>query len=202
MKRQKLFFIFCTIVFHFLIASIFTSCGSNAVAGTYTREGNTAIFYIDGYDDDDNDNFIVTVSGNKLSVNLDGEQFTMTRINTSSNPFAGTWKGTDEDGDSVEIIFGDTFLMAYYTKDIDDIDEGNVGDYEYDGNEAEWEIDGCCDEAVISDNRLRGTFYEIPFTAAKINTSSNPFAGAWRGHVEGTRFEVVIGEITWAIRIF
>jgi hypothetical protein len=145
---------------------------------------------------------MATVSGNTLSGIFDGQRFTATRVNTSSNPFAGTWKGTDEDGDSVEIVFGDTILMAYYTEDIDDIDEDNVGEYWYDGNEAEWEIDDCYDEAVISGNRLRGTIYEYSFTAVKTNTSSNQFAGTWRGRVEGIRFEIVIGETTWAVHIF
>jgi len=147
---------------------------------------------------------IATLSGNTLSGKVDGQQFTATRVNTDSNPFAGTWKGTDEDGDSVEIVFGDTILMAYYTEDIDDIDEENVGDYEYDRNKAKWEIDDNCNEAVISGNRIRGTgtVYEIPFSAVKTNTSSNPFTGTWRGRVDGTRFEIVIGETTWAARVF
>jgi hypothetical protein len=194
MKRKKLFFIFCTVVFIFFITTTFTSC---IFAGTYNRKGNTATLYMGG-----RSNGSATVSGNTLSGNFDGQQFSATKVNTGSNPFAGTWKGTDADGDSVELVFGDTILMAYYSEDIDDIDEENVGDYEYDKNKAGWEIDDNEDEAEISGNRLKGTLFEIPFSAVKSNTSSNPFTGTWKGRVDGTRFEIVIGETTWAVHIF
>jgi len=172
-----------------------SSC--NFFAGTYTRNGNTATVYLDG-----ERKGTATVSGNTLSGNLDEQRFTATKVNTNSNPFAGTWKGKDEDEDLVEIVFGNTILMAYYSDDKDDIDETNVGYYEFDGNEAEWEIDDEYGEAAISGNRMKGVFFDIPFTANKVNTSSNPFTGTWRGSVDKTRFEIVISETTYAVHIF
>jgi hypothetical protein len=195
MKTRKLTVILFNTAFYILATAILTGCP--LFAGTYTRSGNTATLYMDG-----EKNGSAAVSGNTLSGNLDGQQFTAARVNTGSNPFAGTWRGTDEDGDSVEIVFGSTILLAYYRDDPDDIDETNVGIYDFDGNEAEWEIDDQYDEAAISGNRMKGTVYEIPFTAARVNTGSNPFAGTWRGSAGEIRFEVVIGEGAWAFRIF
>jgi hypothetical protein len=192
-KRNLTFILFSTAIF--FTTAILTGCPF--FAGTYTRNGSTATIYMDG-----EKNGTATVSGNTLSGSLDGQRFTATKVNTASNPFAGTWRGTDDDGDSMEIVFGNTILMAYYREDIDDIDESNVGIYEFDGNEAEWEIDDQYDEAVITGNRMKGTLYEVPFTATRANTGSNPFAGTWRGSVEGIRFECVIGETTWAFCFF
>jgi len=192
MKKRNLTYIVFTVAFYFLIAAIFTGCPF--FAGTYTRNGSTATLYMDG-----ERSGTVTVSGNTLSGTLDKQRFTATKANNGSNPFAGTWRGKDADGDSVEIVFGNTILMGYYSEDIDDIDESNVGVYEFEGNEAEWEIDDQYDEAAITGNRMKGTFCEIPFTATKVNNSSNPFIGTWRGSVDGTRFEIVIGEKTWAV---
>ena len=187
-KRNLTFILFAT--------AILTGCPF--FAGTYTRNGSTAAIYIDGEKKGS-----ATVSGNILSGNFDGQRFNGTKVKTGSNPFAGIWRGTDEDGRSVEIVFGDTILAAYYSEDIDEIDDCSVGIYVFNGNEAEWKIDTQCDKAVIFGNKMKGTLYEIPFTATRVNTGSNRFAGTWKGSVEemGFRFECVIGETTWAFHV-
>jgi len=164
-------------------------------AGTYTRNGNNAVLYRDGKKD-----ATASVSGNTLSVISDGQKYTATKANTGSNPFAGTWKGTDKDGDSLEIVFGNKILMLYESDDKEDIDETNVGSYEFEGNAAELEIDDEYLEASISGNRMK--IKDIDLSFSKVNTGSNPFAGTWRGSSDGIRFEIIMGENTWAIHFF
>jgi len=172
--------------------------GCDSFAGTYARNGNTATVYLDG-----EKKGTATVSGNTLSGNLDGQRFTATKVNTNSNPFAGTWKWTDKDGDSFEMVFGNTVLMAYSSDEKDDIDETNVSYYEFDGNKAELEIEDEYFEAAVSGNTL-SLYYDEEQIAklTRVNTSSNPFAGTWRGSVDKTRYEIVISETTWAVHIF
>ena len=184
------------IVFISLVTVFFSGCFT--AAGTYTRNGNNATLFQDGHRSGS-----ATVSGNNLSGTLDGHRFSATRVNTASNPFAGTWRGTDEDGESVELVFGDSILMAFHMEDMEWIEESNVVMYDFFDNEAEWEIDDWYyDYAVISGSRMTGTLFEIPFTANRVNIGSNPFVGTWRGSLDGIRFELVIGDATWAVRTF
>jgi len=193
MKKQKsLFFT----AFVSLTAVFFSGCF--VAAGTCTRSGNNATLFQDGARSGS-----ATVSGNSLSGILDGHRFSARRVNTASNPFAGTWRGTDEDGESVELVFGDSILMTFHMEDMEWIEESNVVMYDFFDNEAEWEIDDWYDDyAVISGNRMTGTLFETPFTANRVTVANNPFAGTWRGSPDGVRFELVIGEATWAVRTF
>jgi len=196
MRKQKTPNLLFAIVFFSLVTVSFSSCFT--AAGTYTRNGNNATIFQDGQRSGS-----ATVSGNNLSGTLDGYRFTATRVNTASNPFAGTWRGTDEDGEPVELVFGDSILLAFHMEDMEWIEESNVVMYDFWDNEAEWEIDDWYDDyAVISGSRMTGTLFEIPFTANRVNIANNPFAGTWRGSLDGIRFELVIGDATWAARTF
>jgi len=196
MRKQKAPNLLFAIAFIFLVIVFFSSCF--VAAGTYTRNGNNATLFQDGARSGS-----ATVSGNSLSGTLDGNRFSATRVNTASNPFAGTWRGTDEDGEPVELVFGDSILLAFHMEDMEWIEESNVVMYDLFGNEAEWIIDDWYDDyAVISGNSMTGTVFEVPFTANRVTIANNPFAGTWRGSFDGVRFELVIGEATWAVRTF
>ena len=183
-------------VFFCLTAVLFSGCF--AAAGTYTRNGNNATLFQDG-----RRSGTATVSGNNLSGILDGYRFSATRVNTASNPFAGTWRGIDEDGEPMEIVFGDSILMLFHAEEMEWIEESNIATYDFWDNEAEWDIgEWYADYAVISGNSMTGTIFEIPFSANRVNIANNPFVGAWRGSIDGIRFELVIGDATWAIRTF
>jgi len=132
MRKQKSPNILLAIVFVSLTAVLFSGCF--VAAGTYTHNGNNATLFQDGARSGS-----ATVSGNSLSGTLDGYRFSATRVNTASNPFAGTWRGTDEDGESVELVFGDSILMAFHMEDMEWIEESNVVMYDFFDNEAEWE---------------------------------------------------------------
>jgi len=86
MKPQRLPHVLLVAVFLSLSAVVFSGC--IAAAGTYTRSGNNATLFQDGERSGS-----ANVSGNMLSGTLDGHRFSATRVNTASNPFAGTWRG-------------------------------------------------------------------------------------------------------------
>jgi len=195
MSKQKSPSIFFAAVFFSLTAAVFSGC---IFVGTYTRSGNNATLFRDGERSGS-----ATVSGNTLSGNFDGQRFSATRVNVASNPFVGTWRGTAGDGEPVELVFGDSILMFFHAEEMEWIEESNVAMYDFHGNQAEWEIDDWYeDSAVVFGNRMTGTLFETPFAANRVNTAGNPFAGTWRGSLDGVRFELVIGEATWAVRTF
>ena len=74
------------------------------LAEVYTKDANIAS--LGGYMTDITGN--ATVSGNRLSVEIDDESFSFTKSSSSQNPFIGTWIGTNDEGNAIEIIVGET----------------------------------------------------------------------------------------------
>jgi len=92
-------------------------------------------------------------------------------------------------------------MMAFHQEDREWVAYEDVGMFDFHGNEAYWEIDGFYFErATVSGNGMTGTFFEAPFSANRVSTDGNPFAGTWRGTLDGFRFELVVGDTTWAFR--
>ena len=101
-----------------VLATIIGFTMTGCIRGTYTYRGNTATLTYEGETVG-----TATVSRNTLTANgtYGGDSLTVTATkvgsNTFSNPFVGTWIGTDGDGEAIEIIISDISWALFYIGD-------------------------------------------------------------------------------------
>jgi len=75
-----------------------------------------------------------------------------------------------------------------------------AGTYTRNGNTATFRGD-LSGSVTISGNTMSGTFDNTAFTATRVNTSANPYAGIWTVTEDGETAEYMLGKTVWAISV-